>query len=382
VPVHQTYRPRSSSRRAVGLFPAPEEPAPPDGRVAHPYFMHDMILREPSTVEETLRAVRNTASALPELSPDDSLYLIGQGTSFHAALATEPAAEMWLGPRRRVRAIPSFDAVLYEEQLDPSGLAIVFSASGETAITIRAQETLARRGISHLLITHSPTSPSAERAPHVIATRHAEETSWTHTASYVAAIAAAWGVFERWSPGRRAIEPDLIRAVGLVRDLVDREDEARAIAETIRDRSKILLLGSGPGYVTAREAALKFREAAGRFAAAVGVEEALHGPLPAVDDTTAVIALALGSIERERAETALRAASIAGARTVLIARGEPATDLPTFLLPSVPPVFSPLVDIIPFQWMAYWTGVMAGRNPDIMGLEIPRLKAARSSFGI
>jgi fructoselysine-6-P-deglycase FrlB-like protein len=355
---------------------------PPDGRRAHPYFMRDMILRQASAVEQTLRAVRDTASALPDLAPDAPLYLIGQGTSFHAALAAEPAADLWLGPRRRVRAIPSFDAVLYEDQLDPGGLALVFTASGETAVTLRAQETLARRGIPQLLITHSPASPSAERASQVIATRESEEASWTHTVSYVAAITAAWGIFEHWSPRRREIAPELDRTVAAARGGVDREKELRTVAEAILDRTQLLLLGSGAGYATVREAALKLREAAGRFTAAVGVEEALHGPLPAVDDSTAVIALALGSVERDRAETALRAASIAGARVVLIARGDPAKDFPTVLLPPVPPVLSPIVDIVPFQWLAYWTGVLSGRNPDVMGLEIPRIRAARSSFGI
>ncbi|MGA7924206.1 MAG: SIS domain-containing protein [Thermoplasmata archaeon] len=344
--------------------------------------MSDMIRREPVAVQETLRTARESASDFPSLPPEAPLYLIGQGTSFHAALATEAAAQRWLGLRRAVRALPSLDALVYEDQLDAAGFAIVFSASGETAVTIRAQETLTSRGIPHLLITHSPTSTSAHRATQTLATRNAEEESWTHTVSYQAAIVAALAVFESWSDRKDAIEPRLTQAATLVKELVDRENEVRAIAEAVLDRSKILLLGSGPAFATVREAALKIREASGRFSATVGVEEALHGPMPAVDDATALIALTLKPFERERGERALHAATLAGARAILLTRGEPGGEFPTFLLPPIDPELSPLIDIVPLQWFAYWTGVLVGRNPDIMGLEIPRIFAARSSFGI
>ncbi|MGB6501602.1 MAG: SIS domain-containing protein [Thermoplasmata archaeon] len=366
----------------VSLFPGPQEPDPPAGRRGHPYFMHDMIVREPTAVQETLRSVREVAPSLPRLPDGARLYLIGQGTSFHAALAAAPAAEEWLGRRRSIRPLSSFDTVVSEAELDPNSMAIVFSASGETAVTILAQEALRRRKIPNLLITHTAASGSADRASHAIVTRHAEEASWTHTVSYVAAITAAFAVFEHWAPPDPKRASELGRLPAQIRSGVEREEEVRRAAETLQDRTKFLLLGSGPAEATVREAALKLREAAGRFTATVGVEEALHGALPSVDDDSAVIALARAPIERERAESALRAARLAGARTLLLAPGPPAPDLPSIAVPEVPSVLSPVVDIVPFQWIAYWSGLGAGRNPDIMGLEIPRIRAARSSFGI
>lgn len=362
-------------------LPAPEKPEPPYGRRAHPYFLHDMIRSEPFAVHSTVRDVLLAVDKIPRPPTDRPLLFVGMGTSFHAARAGAWAAGVAFDHRQPIRAVDSFDLLLEPELIRRAGMAIVFSSSGETALTHRAQEALGSAGVPRVLVTGTVKSRSVERADHVLLTREASEKAWVHTVSYVTAIAATLTLLRHWS-GNAAVDPR--PAEGALAAVVDREEEWRALADLIGDRRELLLLGSGPAEATAREASLKLREGAARFVTSAGVEEFLHGILPSVDPTrAAAFAIATAALDRRRAVMSLRAAARAGAKSVLFARGSPTGEVETeFTLPIVPPATTPIVDIVPFQFLTYWLALAAHRNPDVMGYDDPRIFAARETYGI
>jgi len=341
--------------------------------------MHEMIASQPAAIEETARVCLATASRIPRPPADRPLLFVGIGTSFHAALGASVAARALLGPRALIRAVPSFDLLLEPDLIQAAKCAVVFSASGETALTLQAQSALAKARVSQVLVTGTPKSPSARLADHTLVTQQANERAWTHTVSFTTALTAAYALLSTWSGrGRRTVR-DLHRGARVVL-----RDEAvwKTLAGRLVDRHRLLLLGSGPAEVTMREAALKLREGAGRFVAWCGVEEYLHGILPSTNKAAAVIALAEGPLELARSRQALRAAGLAGARGALLAPIRGSSRAGEYPLPPVPPAFSPAVHVIPLQLLTYWTAVGEGRNPDVMGYDDPRIWAARRSFGI
>ncbi len=360
-------------------LPAVDDPHPPYGRTAHPYFLHDMILAQPEAIRRTAESAWVGARAIPTPSPDRPLLFVGQGTSFHAALGGAVAARAMLGPHALVRAVPSFDLLLEPELIAAARCAVVFSASGETALTLQAQEALAAAQVRQILITGSPHSPSGALAEHTLATQGSEERAWTHTVSFTTALVAAYALCVAWA---NAGPEELLELHRVASALVDREEEWRAMAEALADRTRWLLLGSGAAEVTAREAALKLREGAGRFVATAGVEEFLHGTLPSVDESTAVVSLATEAFDLARSRHAAVAAALAGARSAVLAPIDAPAQPGEHPVPSVPPFLSPAVQIIPLQFVTYWTAVREGRNPDVMGYDVPRIWAARRSFGI
>ncbi len=362
-------------------LPGPERPQPPYGRTAHPFFLHDMIRSQPAAVRATVTATLAAAERIPAPPSDRPILFVGMGTSFHAARAGAWAAGPAWGYRQPYRAVDAFDLLLEPVLVRQAGAAVVFSASGETALTQRAQEALRAAEVPQVLITGTVPSRSAALADHVLVTQGSTENAWVHTVSYTTAVAAALALVHRWT-GHAAVRP--LGVDRALESVVAREDEWRSLASWLGDRSKVLVLGSGPEEATAREAALKLREGAARFVSAVGVEEFLHGTLPSVDaDGTAVLALATSELDRRRATTALAAAARAGAKVALFARGKEAVSgLREFDLPVVVPSVAPIVDIVPFQFLAYWLAVGAGRNPDVMGYDDPRIFAARCTYGI
>ena len=362
-------------------LPAPEEPHPPFGRTGHPYFLHDMILSQPSALRATVSAAERDARAIPEPAADRTLLFVGLGTSFHAARASAWAAGPAFDYHRPVRAIDSFDLLLEPGQVRRASAAIVFSASGETALTHRAQDALREAGVPQVLVTGTEKSGSTERADYVLRTREADEKAWVHTVSYTSAISAALSLLHHWS-GNASVQP---RGVDRsMEQVIRQESDWRGLSETLADRTKILILGSGPAEATAREASLKLREGAARFVASIGIEEFLHGVLPSIDsDRTAVVAVATSSLDARRASTALAAGARAGAKVALFTRERPPRGPEAaFELPTVPSPQTPLVDILPFQFLTYWFALSAGRNPDVMGFDDPRILAGRRSYGI
>ncbi len=362
-------------------LPGPQEPNPPYGRSGHPYFMHDMIRSQPTAVRATVNTVERDIAAIPAPPIDRTLLFVGMGTSFHAARASAWAAGPAWGYRQPVRAIDSFDLLLEPNQVRRAGAAIVFSSSGETALTHRAQDALRAAGVPQVLVTGADRSPSLDRTDHVLLTKEAVEKAWVHTVSYTTAVAAALTLLQHWS-GNKSLNPHGIDRS--LEEMINREAEWRRLADSLQDRSKFLILGSGPAEPTAREAGLKLREGAARFVASAGVEEFLHGTLPSVDaGQTAVLAIATSPLERRRALTVLQAASRAGAKVALFARGHPSNPAENEVeLPPTPAPLAPVVDIVPFQFLAYWLALLGGRNPDVMGLDDPRILAARRTYGI
>lgn len=362
-------------------FPPPESPRPPEDRHRHPFHMHDMMRREPVAARTTLSALES--ATLPELPSEGRVLFTGIGTSFHAALAVARAAAAEAPkPLRYATAVPAFELRNGPPGLDDVTLAVAFSASGETDVTRRAVRSLKERGVKVLVITASERAPIAAEADATFTTRYSDESSFAHTVSYVSAVVAGTAIVARWA-GANAERmaafdqlPDAITAaLACETGLVD-------TAERLAEHPHWYLAGSGYRAPTVREGALKLREAAGRFAAPVGIEEILHGPMGALDARSVVVAITGTPLESARARQGLAAAREIGAETIHLDSTPGATGREAWTTLPVPGPLAPIVDIAPFQVLAYWMAVSTGRNPDAIGYDDPRHRAARAKYGL
>ncbi|HKS59620.1 MAG TPA: SIS domain-containing protein [Thermoplasmata archaeon] len=361
--------------------PTPSEPEPPQGRDRHPYFLWEMIQAQPAAIHATITAARSRVESLPQPVPGDSVLLTGIGTSFHAALGSAflLAEAAPSGPQAFARPSSEIDP----ERI-PRGrfrLALVFSESGETWSTLRAQETLAQQGVEQLLVSPTADSASGRRAEHHLGTVGARETSWTHTVSYTTALAAAATLFDHWGGGR--FRPELASLAKSVSESLGLDLALEDLAKSLGPREPIWLLGDGAEQATVREAALKIREASGSVAIPVGIEEFLHGSLPAVHSRSAVLAVGTTPSQTARAREALAAAADLGSITALFdASGSEPSPPNTFIVPPAGGALGVVPHIVPFQLLAYRLALTKGRNPDVMGLDRPEQRAARRRYGL
>jgi glucosamine--fructose-6-phosphate aminotransferase (isomerizing) len=318
------------------------------------------------------------------LAPARRVFLVGIGTSYHAALAGE-----WLfrGAGVDATAVMSFDFATYPDLYPLRGgdAVVVLAHSGTKTFSTRSLERAVAAGATAV----SVGSLTAEHPGSQLVLRTVErETSAAFTASHTAAMyvlaQVATALAERGGAGvAPALREGLDALPGLVGDVLAREDEIEDVA---RDAARRLIYatGAGPNAVTALEAVIKAREAATAQIDALPLEQFLHGPLVTVNrDDFAVVVNVAGAT----AGAAERTAEIAGVLhrigtpLWLVGRGAArAPDARVFELPEVPELLSPILAVVPAQILAQRLAVVRGANPDRFRRDDPRYAEAIGSL--
>ena len=230
------------------------------------------IPSQPEQLEAVLAEPLPT-SAAERLRDANRIWLVGTGTSQHAA---ELGAQMLQQARRDARAVSSMAFANLPPFAEGDGVILIsHNASSETAFA----------GASWTRATQAslPVVPITRRGgslPDAIETVE-KETSHTYTASYTAALVQLARLAHEL--GAEAYAPDALEHIPTaVRAAID-DPRTEAIPQPER---LLVLTGEGPAAVTAREGALKVREAARFPAEGYDIEYLLHGhavPLNASD---------------------------------------------------------------------------------------------------
>lgn len=261
--------------------------------------------------------------------PDGArVVFTGCGTSWHAAQTGGDAVEAL-----ELVIRPQHDA----------DLLVVVSHSGGTTMAVEA---VAAWSGPVWLVTGDAESPLAAAADEVVVATPALEQSFCHTASYtcaVATVASLRGEDVAWLP-----------------DAVEAALDADRLPVTEHER--YLVLGAGPAWPTAQEAALKLREGAHVAAEAIHGEEILHGHLAAVDESVRAIVLVPDGRAGERASDALAALDALGADAVAL------------------PCRHPVVDIVPLQLLMLDIAEARGVDPDVIRRDDERWARARAAY--
>jgi glucosamine--fructose-6-phosphate aminotransferase (isomerizing) len=201
--------------------------------------------------------------AVERLREAQQIWLVGTGTSQHAA---ELGARMFEAARRNARWSSAAGFARFGANLAQTDAVIVISHTAETAFARSARDRAGAAGASLVSITgfDSGWREAIETVP--------RESSETYTVSYTATLL----VLARLSAalGAEAITADGLKAIPRrVRDAV-RSSETEEI--DIPDRL-LVFAGVGPYAVTAREGALKVREATAIVSEGFEAEYLLHG---------------------------------------------------------------------------------------------------------
>jgi glucosamine--fructose-6-phosphate aminotransferase (isomerizing) len=269
------------------------------------------------------------------------IWLVGTGTSQHAA---ELGAMMLHEAGRGATAVSSMHFVNWAPPIDPLDTVILIShnAGTETSYAGAAWSIAIHAGLGVL-----PVTRRGGGMPDALQTVD-KETSHTYTVSYTAVLLLL---------ARIAFE--------LGADAIDREDLRRvpdAVRHALADPGidvvaapprLLVLTGEGPASVTAREGALKVREASRFPCEGYDVEYLLHGhavPLTAEDrlvvltppDTDGLVAAVAAAAERE---------GIPVSRV-----DEPA---------GLPPLLAQIPLVTRLQHLALRFARERGRNPDV-----------------
>jgi glucosamine--fructose-6-phosphate aminotransferase (isomerizing) len=158
--------------------------------------------------------------------------------------------------------------------------------------------------------------------------------------------------------------------------------QVAAALETFDLERSVHFVGGGPARATAYEGALKIREAAHRVAAeGHDLEGMLHGPLISVQPDHSVVLIAQPGPSLERTREVAAALIAIGANVVAIGPEAKSVDARhRVTTPLVDEVLSPIVNVVPLQWLAYEASQRLGVDADSFRRDEERYAAAQSKF--
>ena len=348
---------------------------PSKARGGHPFHMFDAITAQPAAIAEVVARNREGVAALARtLKEGPALTLAGLGTSLNGAMY----GEYWLrtlGQMRAVRAVSSFDAVNYGLKPAAGGALLVLSHRGWKQYSARAVAEAKAAGIVTAAICGQGPGEGARQADHLLITTEQEQSA-AHTKSLTTAMALLFelALALRAQANSGDLETQRMRAEfeaipELMRRRLGDDSRERNAAEQLRNYRRIVVLGGGPNYPTAREIALKLKETSFAYAEGMQVEEFLHGPISSADRDTLVIIASGGGAAGARAEQVANALGEIGAERLGIytrsgsALAE-AVDV-GIQVEGEDEALSPFALLLSLQLFTYWLAVKRGCNPDL-----------------
>jgi glutamine---fructose-6-phosphate transaminase (isomerizing) len=348
------------------------------------HFMLKEIFEQPRAITDTFRGrvSPDTGSVmLHEMNLDAAtvrriqrVVIVACGTAYHAAMLTRSMierlagmpAEVDLGSELRYR-----DAVIGAETL-----VVAISQSGETADTIGSIKMAKQRGCPTLSITNVVGSALARETTGVLYMHAGPEIGVASTKAFTAMLVAGY-LLGLWLGQQRGTITDqdvkkriadLVELPGLVERTLELDGSIAQLAKELAVARDFLYLGRGLQFPIALEGALKLKEISYIHAEGYAGGEMKHGPIALIADQLPVVVLAprdghydrmLSNMEQVRARDGLVVAVTDANDTVL---GSKAHHVIT--VPPTSDLLSPVLTVIPLQFLAYHIAVRRGCDVD------------------
>ncbi len=346
------------------------------------HFMQKEIFEQPTVVAQTLKSYIHQVDqsvALPQIDFDLStinrVTIVACGTSYYAGMV----AKYWFEQFARLPVdVDVASEFRYRDPvLEPGGLALFISQSGETADTLAALRHCKAAGQTIAVVVNVPTSSMAREADLLLPTHAGPEIGVASTKAFTCqlAVLAALAAHLAVKRGRmdRAEECDvvtqLIETPACLNAALDHDEEIAAMAHLIAPARDVLYLGRGPDYPLALEGALKLKEISYIHAEGYASGEMKHGPIALIDEAVPVIVLAPSGPLFEKTVSNMQEVRARGGKIVLISDADGLAEagegcLATIEMPKVHPLIAPLVYAVPVQLLAYHVACVKGTDVD------------------
>jgi glutamine---fructose-6-phosphate transaminase (isomerizing) len=337
--------------------------------------MYDMIKETPGSFDAALKQ----AAAL-DFPRRKGIVFTGSGTAFYSAWL---GSQILAGQGVSYSFTSSFEMERYEP-VTKDDMVVGVSHSGITKTTVDSLRMAKASGAYTIGLTHFENRPIHEACDLTAVIGTGPDKSRCHTKTYVdsAGAVARIGLAHAKALGRETEELERkLQGLGQAMEGITRASEswAKGLVDRIQVPRQIVFVGGGPNLVTAREAALKIKEASFLPAEGIELEEEMHGPWNNLGSDSMLVVIAPTGKSTARAEDLVRAASKIKVPTVVVGDKDLASDS-GFVLPEVDEGLTPYLAILPLYFLAYFLSVKLGHNPDYLRYLEPAYWDARTDI--
>jgi glucosamine--fructose-6-phosphate aminotransferase (isomerizing) len=299
-------------------------------------------------------------SALLKSAP--FVYFTGSGTSYHCALVAKTLLSKY--GRRKSDAIMSSEFQYLVNDIEPDSVIVAISQSGETADVLEVVKKAKPLGSKIISIVNVPTSSLARLSDISISMNCGPEIGVAATKSFTSQLTILYAIIDRLSGGVIGLEDQRSKLQNAVKELVEGQKLIEQIADEIKNAKDIYVLGRSIHYPIALEGALKIKELSYVHAEGIPAGELKHGPLALIDKNSCV--LVLNPNDSTFDDVKANAHEIKARGPSLIGIGSSPSDVyDRFIaIPEVDEVLIPILEVIPFQVIAYYLALEKNANPD------------------
>ncbi len=346
------------------------------------HFMMKEIHEQPKAVRDTLHsAVKGESIDLSTVGLNEEtlrsisqIYVVACGSAYHVGVVMQYVLEGLARITVRVELASEFR---YRNPiLDPAGLVIIVSQSGETADSLAALREAKQRGLKTLGIVNVVGSSIAREADHVFYTLAGPEIAVATTKAYSTQLIAGYALALEFARVRSTITEQKYRE--LIRELETLPEKIEAI---LKDKERIqwfaakhanaqdvFFIGRGIDYAIGLEGSLKLKEISYIHSEAYAAGELKHGTISLIEKGTLVVGiLTQPELFEKTVSNMVEVKSRGGFLMALTSSGnyniEDTANF-TVYVPGTDPYFATSLAVIPLQLLAYYVSVAKGLDVD------------------
>ena len=351
-------------------------------KAGYEHFMMKEIQEQPKAVLDTLNSViKDGQIDLSELGLDEEeirkisqIYVVACGSAYHVGVAAQYVIEDLARIPVRVELASEFR---YRKPiLDPNGLVIIISQSGETADSLAALREAKSKGIRTLAIVNVVGSSIAREADNVFYTLAGPEISVATTKAYSTQLIAAYCLAVQFALTRGEITEEYYTELiaemqtipDKIRKVLDDKERIQWFAAKQANSKDIFFIGRGLDYAISLEGSLKMKEISYIHSEAYAAGELKHGTISLLEDNTLVIGVLTQADLYEKTlsnmvECKSRGAYLCAVTSYGNYSMEDTADFVTYI-PKTDAHFATSLAVIPLQLMGYYVSVAKGLDVD------------------
>ena len=351
-------------------------------KAGYEHFMMKEIHEQPRAVEDTLNSVLKDGafdlSAIgltdEEIQAASQIYIVACGSAYHVGMAAQYVIEDLVRIPVRVELASEFR--YRRPLLDPNGLVIIISQSGETADSLAALREAKALGVKTLAIVNVVGSSIAREADNVFYTLAGPEISVATTKAYSTQLMAVYVLAIQFALVKGTITEEQYRGYitelqtipDKIRKIIEDKERIQWFAAKQANAKDVFFVGRGIDYAICLEGSLKMKEISYIHSEAYAAGELKHGTISLIEDGTLVIGVLTQQELYEKTvsnmvECKSRGAYLMGLTTYGNYNIEDTADFVTYI-PRTDPHFATSLAVIPLQLMGYYVSVAKGLDVD------------------
>lgn len=351
-------------------------------KAGYEHFMMKEIHEQPRAVKDTLNSVLKDGKfdltdiglAEEDIRRTSQIYIVACGSAYHVGMVAQYVIEDLVKIPVRVELASEFR---YRKPiLDPNGLVIIISKSGETADSLAALRETKAQGIRTLGIVNVVGSSIAREADKVFYTLAGPEISVATTKAYSTQLMASYILAIEFAKVKNTITEEqyenYIAELQAIPEKIEKiiEDKERIqwFAAKQANAKDAFFVGRGIDYAICMEGSLKMKEISYVHSEAYAAGELKHGTISLIEDGTLVIGVLTQPELYEKTisnmvECKSRGAYLMGLTTYGNYSIEDTADFVVYI-PKTDEHFEASLAVIPLQLMGYYVSVAKGLDVD------------------